>query len=140
MRTTDDVQASDDPWTIAEVAEAFGITHRTVRYYEAQGLLTPQRRGTQRLFHSRDRVRLTLILRGRRLGFDLAEIARIVDMYDQPIGERGQLQHLLDQIAGRRQQLEQRRHDIELTLTELDDVDARCRQALVDLPPTAATP
>ena len=126
----------DRPWTIAEVADAFGVTHRTLRYYEAQGLLAPQRRGTQRLFHARDRVRLTLVLRGRRLGFDLTEIARIVDMYDQPVGERGQLGHLLEQIGSRRAQLEQRRHDIEVTLRELDDVESRCRRALAELPPT----
>jgi len=129
------VQSSEDerPRTIAEVAEEFGVTHRTLRYYEAQGLLTPERRGTQRLFHARDRVRLTLVLRGRRLGFDLAEIAHIVDMYDQPVGERGQLHHLLEQIGRRRAQLEQRRRDIEVTLAELDDVEARCRRDLVGL-------
>jgi DNA-binding transcriptional MerR regulator len=133
--------ADDDlPWTIAEMAAEFGVTHRTLRYYEAEGLLTPDRRGTQRLFHARDRVRLTLVLRGRRLGFDLAEIAHIVDMYDQPLGERGQLNHLLDQIGRRRAQLEQRRRDIEVTLDELDDVEARCRATLAALPPAISAP
>jgi DNA-binding transcriptional MerR regulator len=133
--------ADDDrPWTIAEMAQEFGVTHRTLRYYEAQGLLAPDRRGTQRLFRARDRVRLTLVLRGRRLGFDLAEIAHIVDMYDQPLGERGQLNHLLDQIGRRRAQLEQRRHDIVVTLNELDDVEARCRATLAELPPAISQP
>jgi DNA-binding transcriptional MerR regulator len=83
-----------------------------------------------RVFHPRDRVRLALILRGRRLGFALEEIRRIVDMYDQEPGESGQLRYLLDQIAVRRGELEQRRTDIEQTLAELDDVERRCRTAL----------
>jgi DNA-binding transcriptional MerR regulator len=120
----------DRAWTIAEVADAFGVTHRTIRYYEDQGLVRPERRGTQRWFHPRDRVRLALVLRGRRLGFDLTEIRRIVDMYDEEPGEAGQLRYLLDQIAARRVELEQRRRDIDQTLTELDDVERRCEQAL----------
>jgi DNA-binding transcriptional MerR regulator len=127
--------ADEDPrtWTIAEVADEFGITHRTVRFYEDQGLIAPERRGTQRIYHPRDRVRLALILRGKRLGFDLQEIARIIDMYDQAPGEAGQLRYLLAQISDRRTELEQRRHDIELTLTELDDVERRCHTALTHL-------
>jgi DNA-binding transcriptional MerR regulator len=123
------------PWTIAEVAAEFGVTHRTVRFYEDQGLVRPERRGTQRLFHPRDRVRLGLVLRGKRLGFDLTEIRRIVDMYDQEPGETGQLSYLIDQIAARRAELEQRRRDIDLTLAELDDVEQRCRAALAALHP-----
>ena len=125
------------PLTIAEVAREFGVTHRTVRFYEDRGLISPERRGTQRLFHPRDRVRLELILRGKRLGFDLSEIRRIVDMYDQAPGEAGQLRYLLDQIAGRRAGLEQRRRDIEVTLAELDAVERRCREALSDLGETS---
>jgi DNA-binding transcriptional MerR regulator len=121
-----------ETWTIAEIAAEFDVTHRTVRFYEDQGLITPERRGTQRIFHPRDRVRLALVLRGKRLGFDLAEIRRIVDMYDEAPGESGQLRYLLDQIAERRADLEQRRRDIEVTLTELDDVERRCRAALTD--------
>ena len=118
------------PHTIAEVAEEFGVTHRTVRYYEAQGLVSPERRGTQRLFHPRDRVRLSLVLRGRRLGFPLEEIRRIVDMYDDVPGERGQLEYLFDQIAERRADLQQRRRDIEAVLAELDELERRCRSDL----------
>ena len=105
----------------------FGVTHRTIRFYEDQGLITPERKGTQRIFHPRDRVRLELVLRGKRLGFDLSQIRRIVDMYDQPPGEAGQLRYLLERIAARRAELEQRRHDIEVTLAELDEVERRCR-------------
>ncbi len=114
-------------WTIAEIALEFDVTHRTIRFYEDQGLITPERRGTQRIFHPRDRVRLGLVLRGKRLGFDLGQIRRIVDMYDQPPGEAGQLSYLLERIAARRAELEQRRHDIEVTLAELDEVERRCR-------------
>ena len=128
--------AGTRPWTIGEVAAEHGVTHRTVRFYEDQGLIRPERRGTHRLYHPRDRVRLALILRGKRLGFDLAEIRRIVDMYDEDPGEAGQLRYLIDQIAARRSELEQRRRDIDLTLAELDDVEQRCRQSLQSLDPT----
>ncbi|HEX2806578.1 MAG TPA: MerR family DNA-binding transcriptional regulator [Kineosporiaceae bacterium] len=130
------VPVNDDatrPWTIAEVAAEFGVTHRTVRFYEDQGLISPERRGTARMFHPRDRVRLALVLRGKRLGFDLGQIRRIVDMYGQAPGEAGQLRYLLEQIADRRADLEQRRRDIEVTLTELDDVERRCRATLARL-------
>src|SRR5690348_5677593 len=82
-------------WTIAEVAEQFGITHRTVRHYEDLGLISPERRGTTRVYHRRDRTRLNLILRGKRLGFPLEEIRTIIDMYDEQPGEAGQLTYLL---------------------------------------------
>ncbi len=127
-------EPGDRTWTIAELAEEFAVTHRTIRFYEDRGLVTPERRGTQRVYHPRDRVRLALVLRGKRLGFDLAEIRRIVDMYDDAPGESGQLRYLLDQIAARREELEQRRRDIEVTLRELDAVERRCREALAGLP------
>ena len=117
-------------WSIAELADEFGVTHRTIRFYEDRGLVTPERIGTRRIYHARDRVRLALVLRGKRLGFDLGEISRIVDMYDQEPGEEGQLRYLLEQIERRRAELEQRRRDIEDTLTELDEVERRCRDAL----------
>ncbi len=120
----------DSPtWTIAQLAEEFGITHRTIRFYEDRGLISPARRGTQRLFRPRDRVRLDLVLRGKRLGFDLEQIRHIIDMYDSEPGERGQIAYLLGQITARRAELEQRRRDIEDTLAELDDVERRCRAA-----------
>jgi DNA-binding transcriptional MerR regulator len=136
IRNHQNVPVTDDaarPRTIAEVADEFGVTHRTVRFYEDQGLISPERRGTARMFHPRDRVRLALVLRGKRLGFDLGQIRRIVDMYDQAPGEAGQLRYLLDQIADRRADLEQRRRDIEVTLAELDDVERRCRATLAGL-------
>jgi DNA-binding transcriptional MerR regulator len=117
-------------WGIAELADELGVTHRTLRWYEQQGLVRPERRGTQRVFHPRDRVRLELVLRGRRLGFALDEIRTIIDMYDESPGEEGQLRYLLGQIAARRAELEQRRTDLDRTLAELDDVEARCRRDL----------
>jgi DNA-binding transcriptional MerR regulator len=120
-------------WTITDLAEEYGVTLRAIRHYEEVGLLTPERRGTTRVFHARDRIRLALILRGKRLGFSLDEIARIVNMYDEQPGEVGQLEYLLDQIAVRRSELEQRRRDIEQTLAELDTVERRCREDLARL-------
>jgi DNA-binding transcriptional MerR regulator len=124
---------ADRTWTIAELADEFGVTHRTIRFYEDRGLISPRRHGSRRVFGLRDRVRLELILRGKRLGFGLEQIRRIVDMYDQDPGKSGQMRYLLDQIAGRRAELEQRRQDIETTLAELDQVEQRCRQALGQL-------
>ena len=120
-------------WSIAELAAEYDVTLRTIRFYEDRGLLTPERRGTVRVYHPRDRVRLGLILRGKRLGFTLDEIATIVDMYDAEPGEEGQLVYLLDQISTRRAELEQRRHDIDETLTELAEVERRCQADLRSL-------
>lgn len=117
-------------WSITELAQEFGVTLRTIRFYEDRGLVSPERRGTSRVFHPRDRVRLALVLRGRRLGFSLDEIATIVDMYDAEPGEAGQLRYLLEQIDVRRTDLEQRRKDIDETLAELDEVESRCREDL----------
>ena len=122
---------------IAEVAREFGVTHRTVRFYEDRGLLTPERRGTARIYHPRDQVRLGLILRGKRLGFSLEEITRIIDMYDEQPGEAGQLRYLLGQIEERRIDLEQRRLDVLAALAELDELERRCRADLSALSPGA---
>src|SRR5687767_10339246 len=99
-------------WTITQIAEEHDVTLRTLRHYEDVGLLSPERRGTTRVFHQRDRIRLRLILRGKRLGFTLPEIATIVDMYDDQPGESGQLRYLLEQIEVRRVELALRRRDI----------------------------
>jgi DNA-binding transcriptional MerR regulator len=117
-------------WSITDLAEEFGVTLRTIRFYEDRGLVTPERRGTTRVFHARDRIRLALVLRGKRLGFSLDEIATIVDMYHAEPGEVGQLHYLLEQIDVRRNELEQRRKDIDDTLAELAVVEARCHEDL----------
>jgi DNA-binding transcriptional MerR regulator len=124
---------ADPTWTITELSAEFAVTLRTIRHYEDLGLLSPERRGTARVFHPRDRVRLALILRGRRLGFSLDEIATIVNMYDAEPGEAGQLRYLLEQIDVRRADLEQRRSDIEQTLADLAEVERRCRADLATL-------
>ncbi|MBA2738732.1 MAG: MerR family DNA-binding transcriptional regulator [Nocardioidaceae bacterium] len=120
-------------WRIADLACEFGVTARTIRFYEDKGLLAPRREGGQRVYEARDRVRLALVLRGRRLGFSLDEIAAIVDMYDAEPGEAGQLEYLLGQIDIRRADLEQRRDDLDQTLAELDAVATRCRDHLARL-------
>ena len=129
----DRVTLDSQTWSIAELAAEYDVTLRTIRFYEDRGLLTPERRGTVRVYHPRDKVRLGLILRGKRLGFSLDEIATIVDMYDAEPGEEGQLVYLLDQITTRRADLEQRRRDIEETLHELAEVEARCQADLKNL-------
>jgi DNA-binding transcriptional MerR regulator len=121
---------TDRTWTISELAEEFGVTLRTIRFYEDCGLLSPGRAGRQRVFGARERVRLELILRGRRIGWSLEEIRRIVDMYDAEPGEVGQLHYLLDQIAVRRAELTERRRDLEETLAELERLEARARADL----------
>lgn len=123
----------EQTWTITDLAREYGVTLRTIRHYEALGLLAPERRGTARVFRHRDRIRLELVLRGRRLGFSLEQIARIIDMYDEQPGEAGQLAYLLGQIAVRRQDLARMRADIDATARDLDEVEARCRETLARL-------
>src|SRR5689334_10767698 len=130
MAQVHNIRVPADTWTIAELAAEYAVTLRTIRFYEDRGLLTPERRGTVRVYHPRDRVRLGLILRGKRLGFSLDEIATIVDMYDAEPGEEGQLVYLLNQIGTRRAELEQRRRDIDETLRELAEVEHRCQTDL----------
>jgi DNA-binding transcriptional MerR regulator len=126
-------QTTSSTWSITELAEEFGVTLRTIRHYEDVGLISPERRGSSRVFHTRDRIRLQLILRGKRLGFSLPEIRTIVNMYDEQPGEAGQLQYLLDQIDVRRAELEQLRRDIDETMAELAHVERRCREDLAAL-------
>ena len=118
---------------IAELARELDVTTRTIRFYEAEGLIQPTRRGQHRIFAPRDRVRLKLILRGKRLGFSLGEIREIIDLYDSAPGEAGQLRFFLDKIRGRRAALERQRADIADTLRELAEVEARCLAQLRSL-------
>jgi len=126
----DERAADADTWTIAQVADEFGVTHRTVRHYEDLGLISPERRGTTRVYHRRDRTRLALVLRGKRLGFPLDEIRTIIDLYDLPRGRHGQLEYVLAQIDERRADLEQRRRDLDAALAELTEFERRCRADL----------
>src|SRR3954470_22251786 len=129
---TDPVAADerDRTWSIAEVADEFGVTHRTVRHYEELGLISPERRGTARVYHRRDRTRLSLILRGKRLGFPLEEIRTIIDLYDVPRGRRSQLEYVVSQIDERRADLEQRLRDVQDAIAELGEFERRCREDL----------
>jgi DNA-binding transcriptional MerR regulator len=111
---------------IADLAREFDVTTRTLRFYEDEGLVAPTRQGQRRVFSSRDRVRLKLILRGKRLGFSLGEIREIIDLYDAPPGEAGQIRFFLGKIRERRAQLERQKADIAASLDELAEVEARC--------------
>lgn len=125
-------------WTVRELADELGVTTRTLRFYEAEGLLRPQRLGTARLYTARDRARLRLILRGRRFGMTLAECREIVDMYDgAATSERRQLELLLARLDDIARDLRARQDDLRRTLAEVDDVAARCRDRLDELGLTA---
>ena len=119
-------------FTIAELSKEFGVTHRAIRFYEDQGLLSPEREGQSRRYQSRDRVRLKLIARGKRLGFSLREIAEMIDLYDAPEGEVGQLEHFIQKMRERRSELLRQRTDIDHVLTELDQLEERCKTILND--------
>ena len=116
--------------TITDLAQEFDITPRAIRFYEDVGLLTPSRAGRNRIYNQRDRTRLKLTLRGKRLGLSLQEIKQLVDMYDSPSDTLPQLQAFLQVLAAHRQLLEQQREDIEITLAEITQHEARCRQLL----------
>jgi DNA-binding transcriptional MerR regulator len=118
---------------IAELAREFDVTTRTIRFYEDEGLIAPKRQGQKRIFSARDRVRLKLILRGKRLGFSLGEIRDIIDLYDRAPGEVGQLRFFIGKIRERRAILERQRADIAETLHELADVEERCLEQLRQL-------
>ncbi|WP_078082667.1 MerR family transcriptional regulator [Microbulbifer mangrovi] len=119
-----------ESYSISELAQEFGITTRTIRFYEDKGLISPERRGQTRVYTPEDRVRLKLILRGKRLGFSLDESREIIDMYDPAHGNVDQLNRLLDRIDAKRQQLRQQQRDIEKMLAQLDDATARTQAAL----------
>ncbi len=120
-------------YTISDLANEFAVTTRTIRFYEAEGMISPERDGQRRIFSVRDRTRLKLILRGKRIGFTLAEIRDIIDMYDSHPGEAGQLRHLVDRIERQRTELETRRSVIDTTLADLAEVEANARARLTEL-------
>ena len=116
--------------TITDLAQEFDITPRAIRFYEDVGLLTPSRAGRNRIYTQRDRTRLKLTLRGKRLGLSLQEIKQLVDMYDSASDTVPQLQAFLQVLAAHRQLLERQREDIEITLAEIAQHELRCRQLL----------
>ncbi|WP_237059314.1 MerR family transcriptional regulator [Microbulbifer sediminum] len=117
-------------YSISDLAKEFGITTRAIRFYEDKGLISPARRGQTRIYRPEDRVRLMLILRGKRLGFSLDESREIIDMYDPEHGNVEQLQRLLQHIEQKRTQLQQQLRDIQSLMGELDEAEARTRASL----------
>jgi DNA-binding transcriptional MerR regulator len=121
-------------WTVGALADDLGVTTRTLRFYEAEGLITPSRAGTNRVYSQRDRARLRLILRGRRFGMTLRECREIVDMYDGAASsERRQLQALLARLDEIATDLRARQADLRRTLREVDEVATQCRDRLQEL-------
>ncbi len=122
-------------YTITELAREFDITPRAIRFYEDQGLLSPSREGTggrTRVYGARDRTRLKLTLRGKRLGLTLSEIKDLVDMYESPKDSSAQLKRFLNVLARHRESLEQQREDIEVTLAEIAAHEEQCHRMLDD--------
>ncbi|MEM8651028.1 MAG: MerR family DNA-binding transcriptional regulator [Pseudomonadota bacterium] len=120
-------------YTITELTREFDISTRTVRFYEDEGLIQPVRRGRTRLFKPSDRRLLMFILRGKRLGFSIAEIREIKGMYNEPPGEEGQLKLLIQRVQEKRDQLYQKRRDIEETIAELDQVEEQSLARMAEL-------
>jgi DNA-binding transcriptional MerR regulator len=117
-------------YTISDLAQEFGVTTRTIRYYEEKGLVHPRREGQKRLYAPADRVRLKLILRGKRIGMTLQESVDLIDMYDPSHNNTQQLNTLLSTISERREMLVQQKKDIEEMMAGLDEVKTLCENAL----------
>lgn len=124
-------------FTIADLATEFDVTHRAIRFYEDQGLLAPERVGKNsqvRMYSGSDRTRLKLILRGKRLGFSLAEIKEILDinLYNKPGGSILQLERFIETLAKHRHALEQQMEDLKVLLDELSSHEMQCKKLLAD--------
>ena len=122
----------DRTWTITDLAQEFDITPRAIRFYEDMGILAPSRDGRNRVYDLRDRTRIKLTLRGKRLGLSLQEIKQLVDMYESPTDTRAQLTAFLGILQSHRAQLEQQRDDIEVTLAEIAQHEEKCRGLLAE--------
>lgn len=120
-------------YTITELTREFGVSTRTLRFYEDEGLIHPERRGRTRLFRPADRHLIKEILRGRRIGFTISEIREIIEVYKDPPGEIGQLQLLMQKVSVKRDDLRQKRRDIDETLAELDNVEEACLTRLAEI-------
>ncbi|MFT4162211.1 MULTISPECIES: MerR family transcriptional regulator [Shinella] len=123
----------DKFYSITELTREFGVSTRTLRFYEDEGLINPERRGRTRLFRPADRRLIQEILRGRRIGFTIAEIRDIIRVYKDPPGEVGQLEMLMNKVNEKRDELRQKRRDIEETLAELDNVEEACLTRLAEI-------
>lgn len=129
-----------ETWGIAELAAEFGVTTRTIRFYEDKRLIAPERRGQRRVYHLRDKVRLQLIMRGKRLGFSLDEIRAMIDLYDADPTEVSQLKLFRDKLRERKAQLAAQREDIDLVLAEVAEREAQCERLLGEKQPDARRP
>jgi len=121
---------SNPTYSISDLARELDITTRTIRFYEEQGMLSPERRGLERVYSARDKVTLKLILRGKRIGFSLAECRDLIGLYDPSGDNQKQLVTMLDKITERREQLDQQLLDIQQMRLELDTAEERCKIAL----------
>jgi DNA-binding transcriptional MerR regulator len=121
---------SSQTYSISDLARELDITTRAIRFYEEQGLLAPERRGLERIYSARDKVSLKLILRGKRIGFSLAECRELIELYDPRGDNQKQLNTMLGKIGERRNQLEQQLLDIQQMQLELDTAEERCMSAL----------
>lgn len=121
---------SSSTYSISDLARELDITPRAIRFYEEQGMLSPERRGLERIYSARDKVSLKLILRGKRIGFSLAECKELIELYDPASGNRKQLETFMHKIAERRLQLEQQLLDIQQMQLELDTAEERCQIAI----------
>jgi DNA-binding transcriptional MerR regulator len=117
-------------YSVTELARDLDITARTIRFYEDQGLISPQRAGATRVYTHRDRARMILILRGKRLGFSIREIKEFLDLYVVDVTQVEQMQLLLNKVRDRSRQLEEQRRALELTLRELKDIEKLTVEAL----------
>ncbi|MBL8465687.1 MAG: MerR family DNA-binding transcriptional regulator [Thauera sp.] len=122
--------ANATTYTISDLAKEFDITTRAIRYYEDQGLISPARRGSRRIYSRRDRVRLSLILRGKRLGFSLQETRELFDLYDNAPGEQAQMSHFMELLGARRAMLERQMEDIRAILDEIDAAEKEARRSI----------
>jgi DNA-binding transcriptional MerR regulator len=120
-------------YTISNLAQEFGITTRTIRFYEEKGYISPKRNGTRRIYSTADRTSLRLLLRGKRLGLSLDETAEMIHIYRSPGGSRKQLQKFLLRIGEKRAELERKRMDVEKMLNELQSVEDRAQAALDEI-------
>ncbi|MFT5635481.1 MAG: DNA-binding transcriptional MerR regulator [Cognaticolwellia sp.] len=120
-------------YSIGELAREFDITTRSIRFYEDQGLILPTRKGQTRIYNQRDRVRLKLILRGKRLGFSLAETGRLFELYDADNSSATQLKTIMDLISNKKNDLNQQLEDIQAVLIELTGLEKNCQNALASI-------
>ena len=117
-------------FSISDLAREFDVTPRAIRFYEAEGLLSPRRDGQRRIYTARDRTRLKLTLRGKRLGLTLSEIRELIDMYEPGRDERPQLERFLAVLESHKAALQQQRGDIEAQLAEIQAFEKRVRKQL----------